>query len=375
MKKKKIFNIISRVFVGIFVVVLLFTLPLIGVKITDDFSYISGMFVGNKSKYQGIIEIWNIDTFESGTSAKSNYLQKMAESFQKQNKGLYILIKNLSEYECLNLLEKGESPDIFSCSYGVASKLKDYVQPFSENLQTDVTNELLLAGTYNDSLYGLAWCMGVYCFISTDTNLTKANFDITSDFKLSQIALDLGYEVKNKNSTKIISSLTYGINSYLLPKMAFSSYNNMGLVSTSVFSLDKNVNTQTQYTAYSKFIAGESVILLGSQRDIARMENRLANGKLSQVFYEPITTFTDLVQFTLLSTSDDVVKLEYCEKFASYITQETNQNKLSSIGMFPVTGQTDVYDNGIMCDIILDISGISGFNNLFTQIDKITSLQ
>ena len=366
MKKKKIFKFIFRILVGIFAIILILTLPFIGVGISDDFSFISSKFVGSKSKYQGIIEVWNIDTFESGTNPKTNYLNTVAQSFQKQNKGLYILVRNLTEYECMNLLSQGVKPNIFSCSYGLSDKIKDYIQPFSKTDNLNVKNEFTEAGMVDNELYALAWCLGVYCFISTDSHLTKAGVNLNEIIKLSDLSLSLGYEVKSKKDTKIVSSLSYGVNKYLLPKQAFSSYTNKELVTTSKYSLDENSDMQSQYSAYSRFIAGESVILLGTQRDIARMENRLKNEKISKVYYDYINSFTDLIQFSFLAKNEDYVKLEYCEMFAKFLTESKNQKKLSEIGMFPVTGQTDVYNSGIMLDIILDLSGFKGLKCIFS---------
>lgn len=373
--RKKIFKIGFKVLLGVLTIAMFVTLPKFSADVSGNFSFISGVFVGSKSKYQGVIEVWNIDTFESGSAPKSNYLSKVAGIFQKENRGLYVLIRNLTEFECLNLLSSGLSPDIFSCSYAVASELRDYVVPFSSSENIDVSDNILASGVVDDSLYALPWCMGVYCLISTASHLSKAKFDITQDFSLADIALSVGYEIKSKNSTKIISSLTYGSQKYLLPKQALNSYNNKGLITTSSYSLDKNVNSQTPYGAYSKFLAGDSVILLGTQRDICRMENRVSQGKASDVFYKPLTTFTDLIQFTLISRTDDEIKRNLCEDFCKKLVEKSSQKFLKDIAMLPVTGQTDIYSGGIMSDIIPEISGISQLKNIFISKSEIAALQ
>lgn len=375
MKKKKILNIFLRILVGILVVVLLVCLPIVGVRVSDDFSHISGKFVGLKSKYQGIIEVWNIDTFESGTNAKSKYISEVAESFQKQNLGLYVLVRDLTEYECINLLEKGEKPDIFSCSYGVANTIKDYIVPFSDQNGIEVDQTIINAGKKDDELYALAWCMGFYTLISSEEHLTKAKVNLEENIILSQKALDLGYEIISKKDSKIISSLTYGVSNYLLPKKAFCSYTNKGLVSTSSYSLDSNVKNQSQYTAYSKFIAGKSVMLLGTQRDVFRMNNRVKNGKSANVLYEPLNSFTDLIQFSFLAKNDDDVKLSICENFAKFLTLRENQKKLINIGMLSVLSNNFIYNSGIMCDIIPQNFSILAVNNIFVEKQELASLQ
>jgi len=374
MKKNKIKILIIRILFGILSIILMVTLPFLMVKEDDDFSYIYSVFVGSKSKYQGIIELWNIDSFESGSNSKSKYIEEVAKSFQKQNKGIYVLVRNLSEFECLNLLEKGEKPDIFSCSYGISSEIKDYILPFSNVENLDISNNFLGAGKENDKQYGLAWCYGFYTLISSENHIKKAGKEF-ENINLSESALNMGYQVVGKKNTKTIYSLTYGKNKYLLPNFAFSSYTNRGLISDLEFSLDENIKTNTQYDAYTNFLSNNSVILLGTQRDIFRIENRVKNGKISNVIYQPLTTFTDLIQFSFLAKNDNSLKLEYAEIFAKMLSSSKYQSKLSSIGMLPVTGQLDVYESGIMRDVLAGSSKFENLNNVFISKSEIINLQ
>ena len=74
-------------------------------------AHIYGAFIGNKSEYNGVIEVWNIDSFEGGTKPKVSYLEYQASRFQKENKGTYLVIRNLTEGECVNLINGGVVPD------------------------------------------------------------------------------------------------------------------------------------------------------------------------------------------------------------------------------------------------------------------------
>ena len=42
-----------------------------------------------KFEYQGVLTLWNVDTFEGGSGARSGWLEKKAIAFEKQNKGIY----------------------------------------------------------------------------------------------------------------------------------------------------------------------------------------------------------------------------------------------------------------------------------------------
>ena len=86
MKKKKVFKYLKRMFISIVAIVLIVCLPSVKLKENDDLAKIYSIFLGAKSKYQGIIEIWNIDGFESGKVSKDKILNNIAEKFQEKNK-------------------------------------------------------------------------------------------------------------------------------------------------------------------------------------------------------------------------------------------------------------------------------------------------
>ena len=349
--KIKFKKILKRLFVCFLVVALLIFLPMFKLASENNLDLIFNAFVGAKSKYQGIIVVWNVDCFESGTAPKSNFLNSVARNFERENKGTYVLVKNMTEFECLCKLEKGEMPDLFSCSYSLAKKIKNYVCEFSGIDKISIDSNLLSAGMVDGKLMALAWCKGIYCLLTTSEKLSLAGKDLKEGVSLSSIALESGFETK-KNPTKVISSLTFGANSTLMPQIAFSSYNDTKLETAQAITLDKNSFTQTQYSAYASFLAGNSTILLGTQRDIARLENRLDNGKIKDILYQPLFGKCDLVQFCLLSDGEDKLRRDYAESFAIELTSLRSQKKINEIGMIPVNCSINPYEKGVMRNIV-----------------------
>ena len=353
--KKKVKKCLSRVLILVLVVALFVCLPLVKISYEDDFSQIFNAFVGSKSKYQGVLVVWNIDSFESGTASKTKYIEAIARSFEKQNKGTYVLVRNLNEYECLTLLQKGEIPDIFSCSYALAAKIKDYTAPYSRFDDVEIDSKLLEAGKVQDKLMALAWARGIYCLISTTEKLTLAGKTLEENQKLSSIATTSYFTIKKKNGEKKVASLTYGAGGALMPQIAFSSYTGSGLEFLSTEIVPESAASQSQYSAYATFLAGGSTILLGTQRDIARMENRVKNGKASDIIYEPLYSKCDLVQFCLLGKTENTLRQTYAESFAKQLVLEKNQLQIKNIGMIPVLSGLNPYENGIMKDIVAQI--------------------
>ena len=45
---------------------------------------------------QGIFELWHIETFEGGSASRTSFLEKQAIAFEKENKGVYIVVNSMS---------------------------------------------------------------------------------------------------------------------------------------------------------------------------------------------------------------------------------------------------------------------------------------
>ena len=319
---------------------------------SDEMAHIYSSFIGNKSDYNGVIEIWNIDSFESGTKTKFSYIDQCAKRFQKENKGAYVIVRNITESEGINLMSGGVFPDLLSCSYGVSDKFKDCFSAYSSQ-NIDIEAKFLSAGrNKSGELIGLAWCVGYYFLMSTGSKLSKVkNLDRNSN--LNEVAFNCAYEYKAGKKTKISQSLGYGTSDYLMPKNALIAYNKARSIQTENITQSELV-LKSQYSAYSSFLANEATILLGTQRDVWRMQAREDSGKAADVVYLPLCNWTDLVQYVFILKTSEGKRRNCAEKFACSLISEVNQKMIESVGMFPVKLVDDTSYKGVMRDIILD---------------------
>ena len=347
MKIKKSGKVLFRFVVLVFVGLMFAYLPAVHMKQYDEISLIYRTFVGEKSEYQGMIEVWNIDSFEAGTVSKTSILESRAKAFQQKYKGLYFMIRNVTENECYNMLKAGQKPDLFSCSYAVAENIKDYVCEFNAQ-GTSIYSNFLEAGKANGLQYGLAWCTGFYYLISTKSKLEKAG-TFGEGVSLLNVVYDSAYKYKVGKTEALSYSLVYGTNGGLMPKNAISAYNKNSIVQED--SIDENAGNQTQYSAYSKFITNKATILLGTQRDVLRIENRQKQGKVEEVIVEPLVKHTDLVQFLFLSKTSERLRKKYTEKFACFMLEEESQEAVQKSKMFAVKQFESGGDSGIMSNI------------------------
>ena len=349
MMKKLVFKqVVFRLLILILAVVFAVVAPRSKLFESDEMEYIYKAFVGNKSDYRGMLEIWNIDAFESGIKSKVTYLEYCAQKFQKLNKGTYVIVRNLTQSECVNLIKNGEMPDVLSCSYGLLGDVEDYFRAFSSE-ENKVDSKFIEAGKGADgALYGLAWAYGCYYLISTQANLVKAGKE-TCD--LNEIAYECGYEYKIGKKTKQSKSLVYAECNGIMPKRALDAYNIARSIQINA-DPQAEIKLQSQYSAYTSFLANNASILLGTHRDMLRLKAREESGKISELVYTPLVNWTDLVQFAFLTQRGSDIRKQYAEKFAFYLVDEKNQTKLDEVGLFSVLGISDDFKSGIMRDII-----------------------
>ncbi len=328
-------KILLRVLCLVVSVVLIFVIPTFGLNVNDNLELIYGTFVGEKSEYNGMIEIWNIDTFEGGSVSKKSLLLNAAEAFQKKYKGIYVLVRNITEKECENMLASGQVPDMFSCSYGTVESITQYVEAF-ENKDYGIYENFLEAGQdENGSQLGLAWCSGLYFLLSTKSAIEKAGMVYDENFDIIENAYKLGYQTSGKKP-KSVFSLAFVTKGELLPQKALKAYSNSEAELNKPLAYDMT-KSFTQYEAYIEFLVGNSVALLGSQRDVVRLFSRQANGKISDVICKPITTYCDLVQYLFMAKTENAAKKNMLQKFAEFILGQKFQSGLANANMFSVS--------------------------------------
>ena len=364
---KKVYNVVFRVAVCILIVLLVSIVPTSIYFVPKNF--LEDKFGGNRSDYQGVLELWHIDTFEGGTLGKYQFLKARATDYEKNNQGLYFMVKNMTETECLLALESGQRPAMFSFGVGIGEQILQNLKEFNFSSE-NVRKEFIDAGKINSSQYAAAWCRGVYSLISTTSAITKAAQDATS--MLSSIATSCGYVSALKhNKTKTTYSITFGAAGYVCPQKAYAaSYKNLVQNDT---SLNSNYANTTSYQAYCNFIEGKASILLGTQRDVARVENRVNQGKLTDVIYQHLPDYTDLVQYVSICNSVKQQQYKECVEFINYLCSEKVQQKLVNIGMFSVIKNANIYSSGVWKDIELLTQEDCLVENAFTNITVLAS--
>lgn len=293
-------------------------------------------------KSASILELWEIDTFEGGSASRSRFLEKTAYAFQNKTISNYIIVRALELQQAQNLIANGTRPDLISFGVGAGELLAGIAQEL--NLTENIRSDLLAGGVYEGKIKAVPWCFGGYCLCAKE----KIDFSINT--------------LNSLQEQKDISVLGAGYE-YNIPYKALNNDETKLL----------NKEQRTQYQAYESFLRGtEFQILLGSQRDFYRLNNKVNLGILEDVSFKYLDTYTDLIQYIAITTSNENL-FSPAEQFVQFLTSPINQKKLTSIGMFSV-GNTSIYDNNYQ-DFEKALSNKLQVLNVFTPNVTIKNIQ
>lgn len=243
-----------------------------------------------------IYTVWHIETFEGGGVPRINYLKKIARSIEKENDGILFMIK---EIDADNLADELESsiPDIISFGFGMGSIVLPHLIDFENSY--DIRDELLISGGFNNKFYALPYIASGYAVIT--------------------------HGVLNDN-------FHCGTTGYTKPENLFSTLN----INISVI--------ETQYEAYKSFVYDENTCLLGTGRDVYRVNNLNKIGR-ANASITPIDSYTDLIQYIGVSKSD-----KYIDNFVSELISNENQMELNKYSLYSVK-YNKIYSDGIYSDM------------------------
>ncbi len=218
---------------------------------------------GEEENTMRVLTLWQIDGFEGGKGSRAQYLQDKAdECFD--GSPVYVRVTSLSAEAARKNMSAGTLPDIISYAAGFYG-LEQYINP---------------------SFQSVSWCRGGYCLLALGDN---ADF---SDVNAHNTVINEG-----KDNLSALAAMFEGLN-----------------------GAEKLNST----SAYLKLIGGKYKYLLGTQRDIYRLQTR---GETFSV--KAITSFNDLYQnISVLCNGEDY---DSAVKFVNYLL--SHNDDLDKIGM------------------------------------------
>ena len=234
------------------------------------------------------LELWHVDTFEGGTGSRSSFLGAVAREFEKVSGGrIVVTVKNQSEESVAELMDKGIVPDMLSYGGGI-----------------ELPYPLLRRCGASPYEYSPVWCEGGYVAIYRKNE------------KIDEIVIA---EQKYASAELALKLCEKGI-----PEVPDRGAKTIRIASSK---------------AIYEFYKSKSAVLIGTQRDIYRLER-----KSMDVEYYPLAGYNDLFQYvSVVSPTDE--KAGKSVKFIGYLLSEKVQKRLATIGMlshrYGIGGSTD----------------------------------
>lgn len=262
----------TGIFCGILIFILLFSLLAVYPALTSRRT-------PQAQGYEGVVRIWQIDSFEGGKGSRAAFLNRAARNFEKEHPGILFIVSSHSAESAQNSYLSGDVPDIISYGNGIE---------FAAELASPLKNCFFSFATSDGKTYATPWCRGQYFLFSKDGDFSDmdANNTVLSQSGLSQTQLAAYLE-----------------------------------------GLRGDLEIKESIDAYQDFLSGKYQYLFGSQRDIWRFEARDIEVKVREV-----QSFCDLWQYISICSSDKG-KRDISEDFIQYLLSESVQKQLVQIGM------------------------------------------
>ena len=272
--------------------------------------------------YRGVIELWNVETFEGGVGSRESWLTSKAAKYEKVNTGLFVHVTTLTVEQLQDKLTNGETFDMITFSRGVGHLVKDRLAPISDSVGF-VKDNYLVSGQIGGTQYAVPLYSGVYCLFARTEQLAPD--------QLVASALTKTFTRKIGKNTVELQPLVCGFTPYNSPLTALALSGGKGEAKVS--------EEVTQYQAYEQFVGNRTAVtLLGTQRDMYRLAQREDNGRIEQLGFAPLHGYTDLVQYVGIAPSDD--KFDACVGYVKYLLTAECQSTLVNLSLFSVLEQT-----------------------------------
>ena len=273
--------------------------------------------------YQGVINLWLVDSFEGGSGSRQSWFTKRSAQFESQNKGVFVCVTSLTESQLHDKLASGQKFDLICFSRGVGAKIASKLAPMDVDFGC-VMDNFSASGKLHNATYAVPIFAGTYCVFARKS---QQNGDVLANCLTTTFTKKVG-----KNTVEL-APLVCGFANYNSPLTALAKSGVKG-------TFTPNYNT-SQYTAYEQFVANKTAVtLLGTQRDMYRLGKRLELGKMEELLFAPLTAYTDLISY--VGVSRDTPNRAICQRYVQYLLTDKVQQSVVDISMFSVTRQ-DLY--------------------------------
>ncbi len=349
-------------------IVLLSLAPLwaasVGVKIDR-----TGLVLRDYNTWTGVLRLWKCEGWQSGNGTLTAWLNTCIARFEKQHKGVYIQLTDVST-ETLSAFAGGavNPPDMLVYAPGMLGAPYDLVQLPDE---LPIKDSLSNLGTWQGDRYAVPIALGGYAVAVNRSMLNEIPDDwsqaqlVQSDQKKETFVLDAPADGEFQSWSAAIISLFAGSysQSAQMRQTLIGEGLEIGLPTAVPQNTPQVEQEETIYpnalpvslpedfrqreSIYSRFTSGEIAAMPVTQREIRRLQLLDESGKAPDWQVESIgLPFTDqaaLFSITAWQRNDMQARQELCTEFMQLLLCEEMQTKLTQVRAFSVRDLPAMY--------------------------------
>jgi hypothetical protein len=262
-----------------------------------------------------LLDIWYIEGFEGGSVSRIGWLRSRCLEYEKAHKGILICVTSYTETQAADKLAAGERFDLISFPTGLGATLLPHLADYDGSMY-GVLDNFAAAGVADNTQIAVPYMAGVYGLFIRE--LDKERLNITD---LASEIYKAGYTKKVGKNTINMQPLVQGSGAYNNPLPA------------TTFKPEAALPKRTQYEAYVAFCRNRTAtVLLGTQRDMYRLNNRVEQGNIEALEFVPLFSHNDLCQFMAVGAAS--AKHSEAVSFIEFLLSDATQHKLTTVGMF-----------------------------------------
>jgi hypothetical protein len=262
-----------------------------------------------------LLDIWYIEGFEGGSVSRLSWLRARCLEYEKAHKGILICVTSYTETQAADKLAAGEKFDLISFPTGLGSALLPHLADYDGSMY-GVMDNFAAAGVNGNTQIAVPYMAGAYGLFIRELDKERLNIaDLASELYKA------AYTKKVGKNTINMQPLVQGSGAYNNPLPAVS------------YKPDSVSLPRTQYEAYVAFCRNRTAtVLLGTQRDMYRLNNRMEQGNIEALNFVPLFGHNDLCQFMAISAA--TAKHSEAVSFIEFLLSDVTQHKLTTVGMF-----------------------------------------
>ena len=160
--------------------------------------------------YGGVVELWNVETFEGGSGSRTAWLTRQAAAFEREHKGLFVHVTALSAEQAAQKLKEGERFDVL-CFSGSGENYLPLLRPINAAVRSNVE----ASGTVGGVQYALPLYCGIYALFARQSQI--------SPNAAAADALGFSYTVRTGKHQYVLQPVVCGFTPYNSPLSALAA--------------------------------------------------------------------------------------------------------------------------------------------------------